>query len=161
MGPIHHVSLWIQSQCTFMSVNDNDTSDVTLLLYINLTSLKTLPRHTPYKFQQKYLPVPYPNYYPYPPYPLLVHVFMTIILCTPQFYSGSTVHCAETRRSIFLREEIYDISYTEAEFMNIQFRWGFCIILRVLRLEVSVHNVYITNQFQTTFARGGGGGKIC
>jgi hypothetical protein len=27
------------------------------------------------------------------------------------------------------------------------------IILRVLRLEVSVYNVYITNQFQTTFAQ--------
>jgi hypothetical protein len=26
------------------------------------------------------------------------------------------------------------------------------IILRVFRLEVSVYNVYITNQFQTTFA---------
>jgi hypothetical protein len=30
------------------------------------------------------------------------------------------------------------------------------IILKVLRLEVSVYNVYITNQFKTTFARGGG-----
>jgi hypothetical protein len=29
------------------------------------------------------------------------------------------------------------------------------IILRVLRLEVSVYNVYITNQFQTTFSQGG------
>jgi hypothetical protein len=28
------------------------------------------------------------------------------------------------------------------------------MVLRFLRLEVSVHNVYITNQFQTTFARG-------
>ncbi len=26
--------------------------------------------------------------------------------------------------------------------------------------EVVVYNVYITNQFQTTFTRGGGGGKI-
>jgi hypothetical protein len=33
------------------------------------------------------------------------------------------------------------------------------IILRVLILEVSVLNVYITNQFQTTFAQGGGGVK--
>ncbi len=42
--------------------------------------------------------------------------------------------------------------------MNAQF-WRFLgIILRVLRLKVSVYNVYITNQFQTTFARGGGGG---
>ncbi len=32
------------------------------------------------------------------------------------------------------------------------------IILRVLRPEVSVYNVYITDQFQTPFARGGGGG---
>jgi hypothetical protein len=32
------------------------------------------------------------------------------------------------------------------------------INLRVLRLEVSVYNVYITNQFQTTVAGGGGGG---
>jgi hypothetical protein len=30
-------------------------------------------------------------------------------------------------------------------------------ILRVLRLEVSVYNVYIANQFQTPFAQGGGG----
>ncbi len=30
------------------------------------------------------------------------------------------------------------------------------IILRVLRLEVSVYNVYITKQFQTTFAQGRG-----
>jgi hypothetical protein len=29
---------------------------------------------------------------------------------------------------------------------------------RVLRLEVFVHNVYITNQLQTTFAQGRGGG---
>jgi hypothetical protein len=34
------------------------------------------------------------------------------------------------------------------------------IILRVLRLEVSVYNVYITNQFQTTFAQGEGRVKI-
>jgi hypothetical protein len=33
------------------------------------------------------------------------------------------------------------------------------IILRVLRLEASVHNVYITNQFQTTFVQGRGGGS--
>ncbi len=34
------------------------------------------------------------------------------------------------------------------------------IILGVLRLKVSVYNVYMTNQFQTTFAQGGGGSKI-
>ncbi len=27
--------------------------------------------------------------------------------------------------------------------------------MRVIRFEVSVYNVYITNQFQTTFAEGG------
>jgi hypothetical protein len=32
------------------------------------------------------------------------------------------------------------------------------IILRVLRHEDSVYNVYITNQFQVTFAQRGGGG---
>ncbi len=32
------------------------------------------------------------------------------------------------------------------------------LILRVLRLKVSVYNVYITNQFHTTSAWGGGGG---
>ncbi len=33
------------------------------------------------------------------------------------------------------------------------------ILLLVLRLEISVYNVYITNQFQTTFAQGDGGAK--
>jgi hypothetical protein len=46
-------------------------------------------------------------------------------------------------------------SRPEAELMKVHFRVGFWflgIILRVLRLEVSVYNVYITNQFQTIFA---------
>ncbi len=45
----------------------------------------------------------------------------------------------------------------EAEFMNVTISLG---ILGILRLEVSVYNVYITNQFPTTFAqvRGVGGG---
>ncbi len=34
------------------------------------------------------------------------------------------------------------------------------IILRVLRLEVSICNVYITNQFQTTFAGGSAVGRV-
>jgi|688.fasta_scaffold1104142_1 hypothetical protein len=34
------------------------------------------------------------------------------------------------------------------------------IVLRILRLEVSVYNVYITNQFQITFAQAGKMGKI-
>ncbi len=40
----------------------------------------------------------------------------------------------------------------EAEFMNEQFR-------QVLRLEVSVFNVFIANQSRNTFA-GGGGGEV-
>jgi hypothetical protein len=48
----------------------------------------------------------------------------------------------------------------EAEFMNAQISLRFLgILLRVLRLEVSVYNVYITNQFQTTFAQEGMGVK--
>ncbi len=44
----------------------------------------------------------------------------------------------------------------EAEFMNVQFCWGILVItLRVLRPEVSLYNIYIANQFQTTFAQGG------
>ncbi len=44
-------------------------------------------------------------------------------------------------------------------FMNIQIRWCFWAFSWVLRLEVSFFNVYITNNFQTTFALllGGGG----
>jgi hypothetical protein len=34
-------------------------------------------------------------------------------------------------------------------------------ILRILRLEVSLYNVYSTNQFQSTVAQGGGGWGIC
>jgi hypothetical protein len=34
------------------------------------------------------------------------------------------------------------------------------MILRVLRLEVSVYNIYITNKFHTTFARAGRGGGV-
>ncbi len=46
---------------------------------------------------------------------------------------------------------------TEAEFMNVQFSLRFLgIILGVLRIEVSVYNVYFKNQFQTTFPQGGG-----
>ncbi len=40
--------------------------------------------------------------------------------------------------------------------MNVQILlWFLGIILRVVRLEVPEYNVYITNQFQTTFAQGG------
>jgi hypothetical protein len=46
--------------------------------------------------------------------------------------------------------------HTEAELMYNFLRFLGKIL--VLKLEVFVYNVYRTNQFQTTFARGGGGG---
>ncbi len=46
------------------------------------------------------------------------------------------------------REKILDLSYTEAEFMNVDFRLGFWgIILRVLRLEFT----YTMFTLQTSF----------
>ncbi len=48
----------------------------------------------------------------------------------------------------------YNLMNPEAEFMSVQFLG---IILRVIRLEVSVYNIYITNQSQTTVAQGGWG----
>jgi hypothetical protein len=47
----------------------------------------------------------------------------------------------------------------EAEFMNIQFHEVSGRNLEDLRLEIFVYNVYITNQFQTTFFSGEGGEK--
>jgi hypothetical protein len=53
-------------------------------------------------------------------------------------------------------------------FMNLTIQYCNCpkvelrflgIILRVLRLEVSVYNVHNTNQFQITFAQDGGWGR--
>ncbi len=46
---------------------------------------------------------------------------------------------------------------TEAEFMTVKFREVSGHNLENLRLEVSIYHGYITNQFQTTFAGGGGG----
>jgi hypothetical protein len=46
---------------------------------------------------------------------------------------------------------------TEAEFMGM---YNFLEVsghLRVIRVEISVNNIYITNQFQPTFPQGGGG----
>ncbi len=44
--------------------------------------------------------------------------------------------------------------------MNVQFVNFVEVSGHNLKLEVFVYKVYITNQFQTTFARGGGGGVI-
>ncbi len=50
-----------------------------------------------------------------------------------------------------------NIANPEAEFMHVRtISLRFLgIVLTVLRLQVSVYNVYITNQFPTTFAGGG------
>jgi hypothetical protein len=47
-----------------------------------------------------------------------------------------------------------NVAQPEAEFMKVQFRSGFLgIISRVLRLDVSVYNIYLTSQFQTTCSK--------
>jgi hypothetical protein len=51
---------------------------------------------------------------------------------------------------------LYDVIKKKAEFMNVEFLLR--IILSIFRVEVSIDNVYIINQFQTIFALGGGGG---
>ncbi len=56
-------------------------------------------------------------------------------------------HCESFLALIFLRSRIHE-STISLRFLG--------IILRVLILEVSVYNAYITNELQTTFARGWG-----
>ncbi len=58
------------------------------------------------------------------------------------------VRASETALTALIRSRIYERTIS-LKFLG--------IILRVLRLEVSVNRVYITNQLQT-FARGGGVG---
>jgi len=48
----------------------------------------------------------------------------------------------------------------KAEFINVISLRFLGLTLKVLRLEVSMYNVYITNQFQAAFARGGGEGNL-
>ncbi len=75
-------------------------------------------------------------------------------------HSGALSNGSEpsfTSHNCYKRNGIKPSPFTESEFMNVQFRWG--IILRVLRLEVSVYNVYITNQPLLLKAGGGGGIK--
>jgi hypothetical protein len=55
-----------------------------------------------------------------------------------------------------IRHSSYSIP--EAEFMNMNMNTKLSFLsinFRVIRLEISIYNVYITNQFQTTFAQGG------
>jgi hypothetical protein len=64
---------------------------------------------------------------------------------------------ATTMTTYLLHLTLVEVSmHTEAKFINVQFTISLSFlgrILRVHRLEVSVYNVYITNQFQTTFAQ--------
>jgi hypothetical protein len=53
---------------------------------------------------------------------------------------------------------ILDKSKAEINERSISLRF-LGLILRCLRLEVSVYSVYISNQFQTTFAQGEVGGR--
>ncbi len=83
-----------------------------------------------------------------PPHSLLLFVF-------PQ----SLVHC---KKSILLSYTFYLLGtfVSRSRIHERTTSLGFLdIILRVLMLDVSVHNVYIANQFQTTFFFGGGGVK--
>ncbi len=50
------------------------------------------------------------------------------------------------------------IPLPEAEFMNVQFHWGFGFIEFSDLKFVSTFNVYLTNQFHTTIAQSEGGG---
>ncbi len=62
----------------------------------------------------------------------------------------------ERRRNFSLHAQMATRSRIHERTISLRFRG---IILRVLRLEVSAFKAYITNQFQPTFARGGGGIK--
>ncbi len=96
-------------------------------------------------FSPVVLPLPFPLVHHYPsPFPVWKST------CTYVYFF---VQCV--RGGGQLDKEMPQSPFPEAEFMNIQFLG---IILRVLRFEVSIHNVYITNQFQTTCPWGGGGG---
>jgi hypothetical protein len=55
-----------------------------------------------------------------------------------------------------IKKHVIRIRHTEADFM-LRFLG---ITLRVLRHQVSVYNVYVTNQFQTNSAQEGGGGVV-
>ncbi len=72
----------------------------------------------------------------------------TMILSTKAFF-GNASKCCLLFFYIFVASiaQIYELT-SSLRFMD--------IILRVLRLEVSINNVYITNQFQTNFEGGGG-----
>jgi hypothetical protein len=68
-------------------------------------------------------------------------------ICT--MYSSVTVNCSHTHVEYEYRSRIHERTIS-LRFMG---------ILGVLRLKVSVYNAYITHQFETTFARGWGGGR--
>jgi hypothetical protein len=73
------------------------------------------------------------------------------VACIPAFADISTVVTIDAGPGVFQ-------SWTCSRIHDCTILLSFLdIILRVLRLKVSVYNVYITNQFQPTFAQVGGG----
>jgi hypothetical protein len=75
-----------------------------------------------------------------------VHVHCTQPPLSQSVKETITKKCRKYRGDTLSRSPIHEHKYLFS-FLG--------IILRVLRLEVSINNVYITNQFQTTFAQGG------
>ncbi len=70
----------------------------------------------------------------------------------------SAQHCWRHSLGGKLTRVSWQLYMYEAEFMKVTISSRFLdLIVRVLRLEVSIYNVYISDQLQTTFARGGGG----
>jgi hypothetical protein len=65
---------------------------------------------------------------------------------------ASTVDHQVMYQHFWHRQKIYSRSRIHERTISLRF---LDMILRVLRLEVSVYNVHTTNQFQTTFAQGG------
>ncbi len=74
-----------------------------------------------------------------------------------QYYGVFCMVSCDLRQTLWSWAELQNVYWSQIHERTILLRF-LGIILTVFRLEVSVFNVYITNQFHTTFARGGGGG---
>ena len=72
-----------------------------------------------------------------------VHCAFPLVLCCNASFISSHVMCGL---------HYYWLSWSRIHERTISLRF-LGIILRALRLEISVNNVYITNKFQTTFAQ--------
>ncbi len=97
----------------------------------------------------------------------LIHILKTRFKCFHWMYVIEWIHaykmhekkasCYQTILQKYLNLIVIIVYWSRIHERTFSLRF-LGIILRVLRLEVSVYNVYISNQFQTTFAQGGGGG---